>query len=274
MGQNPTEQNHGVPAIERHRNSRASARRARRGQRFAKQIGIDDQLACRAIRRAPGERRDDGDIALQNIPMDGEKVPGLLVIRISPAARRGNVKPTYARQRVGHLLAPVQPPMKLAACACPIGPCRIAAPAFRSVRIRHQHSFRLDPCKLRLLQQVLERHFVKQTANHEISAGSKQARLQNLCRRVVLPIETRHGSLMEHLRRHSERGGPSGGTGRWTGGTSGGVGALTGGTSGGVGALTGGTSGGAVGRWMGGISGGTGRCTGGSFECERTGLIG
>ncbi len=49
--------------------------------------------------------------------MDGEKISSLLVIRIGPTARRGNGKPTYARQRLGHLLAPVQPPMKLAASA-------------------------------------------------------------------------------------------------------------------------------------------------------------
>ncbi len=49
--------------------------------------------------------------------MDGEKISSLLVIRISPTARRGNAKPTYARQRLGHLLAPMQPPMKFATSA-------------------------------------------------------------------------------------------------------------------------------------------------------------
>ena len=161
MGHNPAKQNHGVPAIKRYRCSRASPRRASRGQRLANQIGIDDQLACWALRRAPGERRDDSDIALENIPMDGEKVSSLLVIRICPAARRGKAKPTYARQRLGHLLAPVQPPMKLAARARSIGPCRKAAPALRSVRIRHQHSFSLDPHLLRLLEQVPQRVVVK-----------------------------------------------------------------------------------------------------------------
>ena len=117
MGHKRTQQNHGVAATERYRCSRASPRRANRGQRLANQIGIDNQLACWAIHRAFGERRDDSDIALEDIAMDGEKISSLLVIRISPTARCRNAKPTYARQCLGHLLAPVQPPVKLAARA-------------------------------------------------------------------------------------------------------------------------------------------------------------
>jgi len=49
--------------------------------------------------------------------MDREKVSRLLVIRIGAAAGRGNVNPGYAAQRLGHLLAPVQAPVKLAAGA-------------------------------------------------------------------------------------------------------------------------------------------------------------
>src|ERR1700677_3127063 len=63
---------------------------------------------------------------------------------------------------------------------------------------------------LRLRSQVLERRFIEKTANHEISAGSKQARLQNLCRRVELPTECSLGLLLEQFSRHLlERGGLS-----------------------------------------------------------------
>ena len=113
MGDNPTQQNHGVPTIERDGGSRSSARSPSSGQRFTYQIGIHDQLACLAIHRAAGERRDDGDIALQHIPMDGEKVASLLVIRIGPPAQGGNVEPAHTGQRLGHLLAAVQLPMKI-----------------------------------------------------------------------------------------------------------------------------------------------------------------
>jgi hypothetical protein len=54
--------------------------------------------------------------------------------------------------------------------------------------------------------QGLQRLFVKQSAYHEIPADSKQARLQDLCRRVELPIEGSHGSLMDQLSRHTEKG--------------------------------------------------------------------
>ncbi len=93
--------------------------------------------------------------------MDCEKVPSLLVVRISPTARSGDCETTQTAQGLGHLLASVQAPMEVAASTGSIGPRRIATPAFRSIRIRHEHTFSLGPHNVCFGAQALQSFFVK-----------------------------------------------------------------------------------------------------------------
>ena len=108
-----------------------------------------------------------------NVPMDGEKVSSLLIIGISPPAGRGNCNSGYTAKRLGHLLASVQPPMKVAAGAGSVCPRRKAAPPLRSIRIGHEHTFGLGPHSICFRTHTLQSLLIKEPGDHEVSPDSE-----------------------------------------------------------------------------------------------------